>query len=125
MARKNKAALYLMVASTIALGAVSFSVTAAPPTAASQAVLKAVTAEVKASAKDADSVKIRNLRMVKADGVVKFCGEVNAKNSYGGYTGFRPLAGFLMLNGNKPIHTSVSDIDNVDLSRAMCARDGF
>lgn len=125
MARKNTTALRLMVASTIALGAIPFAATAATPTAASKAVLKAVTVEVKATAKDADSVKIRNLRMVKADGLVKFCGEVNAKNSYGGYTGFRPLAGFLMLNGNHPVYTSVSDIDNVDLSRAMCARDGF
>ena len=37
--------------------------------------------------KDPDSAQFRNLR-VSAGGVAR-CGEVNAKNSYGGYTGFR------------------------------------
>jgi hypothetical protein len=40
--------------------------------------------------KDPGSMEVRNIRMVNnnARGVRTMCGEVNAKNSYGGYTGF-------------------------------------
>lgn len=42
-------------------------------------------AQVKYKLKDADSAKFRNI-YVKDKSLV--CGEVNAKNSYGGYSGF-------------------------------------
>ncbi|MBC7860285.1 MAG: hypothetical protein H7Z39_16250 [Burkholderiaceae bacterium] len=42
---------------------------------------------VLAMLKDADSAKFRNVRSV-GDGLF-VCGEVNAKNSYGGYVGFK------------------------------------
>lgn len=38
--------------------------------------------------KDPDSAQFRNLRIGKGDIV---CGEVNARNSYGGMTGFQPF----------------------------------
>jgi hypothetical protein len=48
---------------------------------------------VKERMKDADSAKFRSERMYWSDDqahpVMSLCGEVNAKNSYGGYTGFR------------------------------------
>jgi hypothetical protein len=41
--------------------------------------------------KDPDSAKFRNIRMQEADGAKFVCGEMNAKNSYGGYVGFTPF----------------------------------
>jgi len=38
---------------------------------------------------DPDSAKTRNLRFVQGDGGEALCGEVNWKNQYGGYTGFK------------------------------------
>lgn len=42
--------------------------------------------------KDPDSAKFRNVRMKTYDGLHIVCGEVNAKNSYGGYTGYKRFA---------------------------------
>ena len=42
--------------------------------------------------KDPDSAKFRNVRMKKYDDMHIICGEVNAKNSYGGYTGYKKFA---------------------------------
>jgi hypothetical protein len=38
--------------------------------------------------KDPESAKFRNLRFVKYNGRTLVCGELNAKNSFGGYVGF-------------------------------------
>lgn len=43
---------------------------------------------VKSKLKDPESAMFRNVRLVKYDIGHVYCGEVNAKNSYGGYTGF-------------------------------------
>lgn len=40
------------------------------------------------SLKDPESAQFKNLRLVKGEGGEALCGEVNAKNSYGGYIGF-------------------------------------
>ncbi|EMR4172050.1 hypothetical protein R2537_007081 [Pseudomonas aeruginosa] len=98
---------------------------ASSPQKASATVAALVQKHVKAAVKDPASVQIRNLRTVKADAITHFCGEVNAKNSFGGYTGFRPLAGFMVLNGSSASYFSLSDIDNVELSSALCQRNGF
>ena len=42
--------------------------------------------------KDPDSAQFKNLRLSKGKGGEALCGEFNAKNSYGGYIGFRPFA---------------------------------
>lgn len=47
--------------------------------------LTAVMRAVKAQLKDADSAKFRG---IKRKGAFSYCGWVNAKNSYGGYTGY-------------------------------------
>lgn len=41
--------------------------------------------------KDPESARFRNLRIVDYKGGKLICGEVNAKNSYGGYVGFAPF----------------------------------
>lgn len=48
----------------------------------------AIEAEVKRSLKDPASANFRWLPSAAQDGA--YCGLVNAKNSYGGYTGFQP-----------------------------------
>lgn len=54
------------------------------PAVAQEAELKAI---VLGTLKDPDSAQFRNLRVVS--GGAALCGEVNAKNSYGGYNGFK------------------------------------
>lgn len=50
---------------------------------------EAETAIVRNSLKDPVSAQFRNLRGGKSNGSV--CGEINAKNSFGGYVGFQPF----------------------------------
>lgn len=38
---------------------------------------------------DPDSAKFRNLFVTKGKSILSLCGEVNGKNSYGGYVGYR------------------------------------
>lgn len=45
-------------------------------------------AVVSAGFKDPSSAQFRNLRTVELTSAIAVCGEVNAKNSYGGYVGF-------------------------------------
>lgn len=67
--------------------------------------IKNVTESIKARMKDPDSTQFRNLRVVtNLLGNKAVCGEVNSKNSYGGYNGFKPFAdtqeGFILLDDN-------------------------
>ncbi len=43
----------------------------------------------KRSLKDPDSAKFQNIRIAEYDGGKVVCGEINAKNSYGGYVGYK------------------------------------
>ena len=43
----------------------------------------------KKTLKDPDSAKFQNIRMMDYDGGKVLCGEINAKNSYGGYVGYK------------------------------------
>lgn len=43
----------------------------------------------KKTLKDPDSAKFKNIRMMDYDGGKILCGEINAKNSYGGYVGYK------------------------------------
>ena len=42
--------------------------------------------------KDPESAQFRNLRLSSGEGGEALCGEVNAKNAFGGYVGFTPFA---------------------------------
>lgn len=50
--------------------------------------IAAAKAVVKQSLKDPDSAKFQNVRVVDYNDGKVVCGEVNAKNSYGGYVGY-------------------------------------
>ena len=62
--------------------------------------------KVKQEMKDPDSTKFQNLREIKNSvGESVVCGEVNAKNSYGGYVGYHLFSyspdGVVILNSPK------------------------
>lgn len=58
-----------------------------------QSDVDAALAVVRDSLKDPDSAKFRRLQAYRAsNGTVRVCGELNAKNSYGGYNGFTRFA---------------------------------
>ncbi|MFC0666264.1 hypothetical protein ACFSKY_00215 [Azotobacter chroococcum] len=48
--------------------------------------------ELKRKLYDGDSAQFRNEQVYRVDGITTVCGEVNAKNRMGGYTGFQPFA---------------------------------
>ncbi|MGY8590652.1 hypothetical protein QRO08_15945 [Paracidovorax citrulli] len=77
------------------------------------------------SLKDPDSAKFRNIKLAKTDtaGAWVMCGEVNAKNSYGGYAGFGRFMGMLFTEGRKTTYL-VMTIDN-DSANVMCEKHGL
>lgn len=66
------------------------------PTAEQEAAIKTAVVTIKGELKDPDSARFRNFRVYKISelGTPRVCGEVNAKNSYGGYNGFTPFVAF-------------------------------
>ena len=65
-----------------------------PPYALSKSELAEIQSAVLYRLKDPDSAKLRNIAAVKLDdGSLKVCGEVNSRNSFGGYNGFMPFSG--------------------------------
>lgn len=68
----------------------------AAPFALTAAHTKTIQAGVRSSLKDPDSARFGAMRAAKdTKGAVVVCGFVNAKNSFGGYTGDQPFVGTL------------------------------
>jgi hypothetical protein len=82
--------------------AVIASVTTGTANAATTiSIIKKAEASICATLKDCESARFRNETVkMGADGTPIVCGEVNAKNSYGGYGGFQ---GFIYLGGGSTI----------------------
>lgn len=55
------------------------------------AAIEEAVRSVKKQLKDPDSAKIQNVRLVKYGASKVICGEVNGKNSFGAYTGYKPF----------------------------------
>jgi hypothetical protein len=76
---------------------------------------KKAKADVSALLKDPDSAKFRNLKLVDPtvlsekgiDVFAVICGEVNGKNTYGGYSGFVPF----LYDGSPLIYNENDEID--------------
>jgi hypothetical protein len=66
---------------------------------------------------------------VDAKGVVSVCGSVNARNSFGGYTGHRPYSGILATNMRGERVFAVVGIGDTDTQAVaifrLCQRDGI
>lgn len=62
--------------------------------------------------KDPATVQFRRARIVKKDGLRFVCGEINAKNSYGGYVGFQRFIstpqGVVIMDGDKLYQASLT-----------------
>lgn len=70
---------------------------------------KAALRDLRLAFNDPDSVQVREVRVVLDEfRIPGVCGEVNAKNKFGGYTGFRPF----MVKG----HDVVIQSDDPDLA---------
>jgi hypothetical protein len=64
-----------------------------------------------------------------AEGTVTYCAEVNAKNSYGGYNGFKPFLAVLNVTKGKITEGAIAAIeDNAPqyqgIVPGMCAKEG-
>lgn len=84
-------------------------------------VVKAALAE---KLKDPDSMKLKNVQIAE-DGTL--CGDVNAKNSYGGYTGFSRFIGmyFSANKEGKPVAIIIGIDSKEGISQKMCADRGM
>ena len=78
------------------------------PITLTQAEQNTVKEGTRQSLKDPDSARFgRMVAGIKSNGDVVVCLMVNAKNSYGGYTGERPLMGLLFKYKNPMVFTVV------------------
>lgn len=79
--------------------------------------------------KDPDSMKMENVRIGPASlpTMRTVCGEVNAKNGFGGYTGMRTFYGMLILRDGKPPAGIVVGVDygRTNSATTMCAKEGL
>ncbi len=86
------------------------------------AISKAITDQLK----DPESARFKWIKMVGDS--IYYCGLVNAKNSYGGYTGYKPFdASFVTAKDGKIImlNTSFSDKDDLDSFTKKCAEECY
>lgn len=69
-------------------------------------VIRESTSAVKASLIDPDSAQFRGVKIIRSDGKIVVCGQVNSKNRMGGYIGYQNFIagtkGFIMNFNNAP-----------------------
>ena len=124
---------------TIALLAISTALSAcveapaAPPSAPvkstpiglSSSQIAAVHSGVKASLKDPGSAQFSNIQAARGnDGSLAVCGLVNAKNSYGGYTGSQPFIGQLV-GGQMVVIAVGGQAHEIAATKQVCASRGL
>lgn len=74
--------------------------------------------------KDSESARFQsvNLKQSKTNGMWSMCGHVNAKNSYGAYSGFEPFFASVIQNEGRPKTIVVLGIG--DAAGKLCAQEG-
>lgn len=96
---------------------------------ATKAEVAAMTQQLKERLKDPGSVQLRNVKAIKTpDAGTQICGEVNAKNSFGGYVGFAAFIGSVFyLDTKKFVMPMIVGIDDADgtVVRDMCREKGI
>lgn len=99
------------------------------PVSLSAAEMQGVERGLKAKLKDPDSAKIEGVVAGKdTSGRTFVCGLVNAKNSYGGFTGKMPFRGIMEADtsGNPVlIPSAIATPLGVELIAGMCDKDGL
>lgn len=84
--------------------------------------LAAIKADLELRLKDAGSAKLQSVR-VKGE---KFCGLVNAKNSYGAYAGYKPISGMVFKDATgKQLAAVIGISPPEDVVRQICEDDGL
>jgi hypothetical protein len=68
-----------------------FAQTAQPVKSKDDVIVTVLKEKVLYQMKDVKSAQFRNLRLYRNHGMVVLCGELNGRNSFGGYVGFQPL----------------------------------
>jgi|TARA_B110000211_G_C13875516_1_gene462738 hypothetical protein len=71
--------------------------------------------------KDPDSAKFRNVIADEENTV--FCGEINAKNSYGAYSGYNKFYAIPQNDGS--VASEIISVDQIDYGMAMIMYNGF
>lgn len=96
-------------------------------TALSPAQTAAVVKGVGSAIKDPESARYRLPALVKGVGVLQeYCGCVNAKNAYGGYTGPAAFYGaFFTAEDSKLVFLMIGGDDKPAGVSAMCAKAGY
>lgn len=82
--------------------------------------LAAIKTGMETSLKDAGSAKLQNIRF-KGE---TFCGLVNAKNSYGAYTGYVPITGMVFDVDGKKV-AAVMGLSSPEATRSVCEEKGL
>lgn len=75
--------------------------------------MHSITETVTRQLRDPDSAQIRNIRLVENPGGKFYCGEVNGKNSYGGYVGYTAFS-TVVAEVNEKLFIQTVFIDNPD-----------
>lgn len=83
--------------------------------------LAAIKADLEMKLKDASSAKLQRVR-VRGD---KFCGMVNAKNSFGAYSGYSPVGGMVFKDTTGKQLAAVIGLDSPEETRQMCEENGL
>lgn len=82
---------------------------------------KALKAAMETKLKDAESARFRGITYYpKSDGMWVMCGEVNAKNSMGGYAGFEPFLALAVRDDSKPPRMGYLGVRVGDVAGVMC-----
>ncbi|AVR21430.1 hypothetical protein L0Z13_15215 [Burkholderia multivorans] len=114
----SKAASALLLAVSPALSYAQNSVSPEDEKAIKQAIIHELT--------DPDSAKFREIR-ISADGNTA-CGYVNAKNKFGGYTGFKIFQGAIIRTPNYPTRFAPISISNSEIEEQanliVCHKNG-
>lgn len=87
-------------------------------------LVDAVHTGVRAGLKDPESARFGVTRGAVADGTMYACGYVNAKNSFGGYTGEKPYFG-LFSNSSYSVVSIGSDAISINIVNQFCAKYGI
>src|SRR5689334_17187693 len=99
------------------------------PVSLSEEEMQGVERGLKAKLKDPDSAKIEGVVAGKGtDGRTFVCGLVNAKNSYGGYSGKMPFRGYMEIDASgKPVlvPSAMATPLGVELISSLCDEDGL
>lgn len=88
------------------------------PSDATPEEVEAATALVVERLKDPESARIRNVRVMK-EGGIPVCGEVNARNGFGGYTGY---SHFVIMEGSPGSRVVWVDSSDEAIAAAACSR---